>query len=74
MVCMRMGLENMVDSIELLRESTKSSSANLMLSRPAAGVISRTEIYDHGLVCYQVCNYVLPGTCFRVEYGVYMTQ
>ena len=57
MVCMRMGLENMADSIVLLRDKYQELIGRLGAQLPGCGVISRTEFYDHGLVGYRVCNF-----------------
>jgi hypothetical protein len=72
MVCTRMDLENMVDSAELLQDKYQELIGRLCAQLPGCAVISRMEFYDHGLVDYRLSNYVLPGTCFWFEHGVYM--
>lgn len=43
MVCMRMGLENVVDSMTLLRDKYQELIGRLGPQLPGCGVISRTE-------------------------------
>src|SRR5436309_11472362 len=72
MVCMRMSLENVADSIALLRDECQKLIGGLAAQLTGCGIIIEDGVYDHGLVGCRVCHYVLPGTCFRFEYGVYM--
>ena len=72
MVCMRMGLENVADSIALLRDECQKLIGRLGAQLAGCGIVIEDRVYDHGLVGYRVCSYVLPGTCFRFEYAVYM--
>jgi hypothetical protein len=72
MVCMRMGLENVADSIALLRDECQKLIGRLGAQLAGCGIVIEDRVYDYGLVGCRVCSYVLPGTCFRFEYAVYM--
>jgi hypothetical protein len=61
MVCMRMGLEDVVDSLALLRDKYQELIGRLGPQLPRLRGHIENGVYYRSLVSYQACNYVLPA-------------